>query len=59
MYIFTKKRKIKERLIKEISFGGGSVNDTILHLSNSKLPFGGKGFSGTGNYTNSLSKCRI
>jgi aldehyde dehydrogenase (NAD+) len=50
MYIFTRKRKIKERLIKEISFGGGSVNDTVLHLSNSKLPFGGKGFSGTGNY---------
>ena len=50
LYVFTKKRNIKERLIKEISFGGGTVNDTVLHLSNSKLPFGGKGFSGTGNY---------
>ncbi len=50
LYVFTKKNKIKKRLIKEISFGGGTVNDTILHLSNSKLPFGGKGFSGTGNY---------
>jgi len=50
LYVFTKNRKIKEKLIKEISFGGGSVNDTVLHLSNSKLPFGGKGFSGTGNY---------
>lgn len=50
LYVFTKKRKLKEKLIREISFGGGSVNDTILHLSNSKLPFGGKGFSGTGNY---------
>ncbi len=50
LYVFTKKRKIKKRLIKEISFGGGTINDTILHLSNSKLPFGGKGFSGTGNY---------
>ncbi len=50
LYVFTKKRKLKEKLIKEISFGGGSVNDTILHLSNSKLPFGGKGYSGTGNY---------
>lgn len=50
LYVFTRNRKIKEKLIKEISFGGGSVNDTILHLSNSKLPFGGKGFSGTGNY---------
>lgn len=50
LYVFTKKSKMKDRLIKEISFGGGSVNDTILHLSNSKLPFGGRGFSGTGNY---------
>lgn len=50
LYVFTNKNKIKKRLIKEISFGGGTVNDTILHLSNSKLPFGGKGFSGTGNY---------
>ncbi len=50
LYVFSNKNKIKQRLIKEISFGGGTVNDTILHLSNSKLPFGGKGFSGTGNY---------
>ena len=50
LYVFTKKRKIKEKLIREISFGGGSVNDTVLHLANTKLPFGGKGFSGTGNY---------
>lgn len=50
LYVFTKNRKIKEKLIREISFGGGSVNDTVLHLANSKLPFGGKGFSGTGNY---------
>jgi len=50
LYVFTKKRKLKEKLIKEISFGGGTINDTILHLSNSKLPFGGKGFSGTGDY---------
>jgi len=50
LYVFTKKRKLKEKLIREISFGGGTINDTILHLSNSKLPFGGKGFSGTGDY---------
>lgn len=50
LYIFTKQQNIKEKLIREISFGGGSVNDTVLHLANSKLPFGGKGFSGTGNY---------
>ena len=50
LYVFTKTSKIKKRLIREISFGGGAINDTVLHLSNSRLPFGGKGFSGTGNY---------
>jgi aldehyde dehydrogenase (NAD+) len=50
LYVFTRTSKIKKRLIREISFGGGTINDTILHLSNSRLPFGGKGFSGTGNY---------
>ena len=50
LYVFTKTNKIKKRIIREISFGGGAINDTVLHLSNSRLPFGGKGFSGTGNY---------
>ena len=33
-----------------ISFGGGCINDVVMHLSNDHLPFGGVGNSGIGNY---------
>jgi aldehyde dehydrogenase (NAD+) len=36
--------------MREISFGGGCVNDCILHIANVKLPFGGVGQSGIGAY---------
>ena len=49
-YIFTGESSVKTRIIDEISFGGGAVNDTIMHIVNSKLPFGGVGNSGIGNY---------
>lgn len=49
-YVFTNKKQIKERIISEISFGGGAINDTIMHITNSNLPFGGVGNSGIGNY---------
>lgn len=49
-YIYSKNKKKVNRLIKEISFGGGAVNDSLMHLANSNLPFGGVGHSGMGNY---------
>ncbi len=49
-YIFTNNNKIKNKILKEISFGGGAVNDAIMHIANSKLPFGGVGNSGIGSY---------
>lgn len=49
-YIFTSDARIKQRILNEISFGGGAVNDAIMHVSNSHLPFGGVGESGTGSY---------
>ena len=49
-YLFTKDSGIKQRVMRELSFGGGAINDTIMHLTNSKLPFGGVGSSGIGNY---------
>jgi len=49
-YIYSKNRKIIDKLLKEISFGGGAVNDSLMHLSNSNLPFGGVGLSGIGSY---------
>lgn len=49
-YIYSKNRKTINKLLKEISFGGGAVNDSLMHLSNSNLPFGGVGLSGIGSY---------
>lgn len=49
-YIFSKNQQITDRLLTEISFGGGAVNDALMHLSNPYLPFGGVGNSGIGSY---------
>ncbi len=49
-YLFTGNKKQAHRLFNELSFGGGAVNDTIMHITNSKLPFGGVGNSGIGSY---------
>jgi aldehyde dehydrogenase (NAD+) len=49
-YIFSNDKVLQEKLLNEISFGGGAVNDTLMHISNSHLPFGGVGSSGTGTY---------
>ena len=50
LYVFTNSRKTEKRFIKETSFGGGCVNDTIMHISNEALGFGGVGHSGMGAY---------
>ena len=50
LYLFTADDTIKEKVLSEISFGGGCVNDAVMHISNSGLPFGGVGDSGIGNY---------
>ncbi|MBK6539588.1 MAG: aldehyde dehydrogenase [Ignavibacteria bacterium] len=49
-YIFTSDQSIKNKILNEISFGGGAVNEAIMHMTNSKLPFGGVGESGMGSY---------
>jgi aldehyde dehydrogenase (NAD+) len=50
LYIFTNSSKTKKKIIREISFGGGAVNETVTHFANHNLPFGGVGSSGMGNY---------
>ena len=50
LYLFTHSEDTERRIMEEISFGGGSVNDTIVHLVNHGLPFGGVGNSGMGRY---------
>lgn len=49
-YIFTKNPKVEKRLLAKLSFGGGCVNDTIIHLTSKRLAFGGVGESGMGSY---------
>lgn len=50
LYIFTSDRQTEERFLKEVPFGGGCVNDTIIHLATSNMGFGGVGNSGMGSY---------
>lgn len=50
LYLFTGNNKMKNKILNELSFGGGGVNETIMHITNSKLPFGGVGQSGLGSY---------
>lgn len=50
LYIFGKNSKVHTRILNEISFGGGCINDVIMHICNSHLPFGGVGDSGMGSY---------
>ena len=50
LYLFTRSQAVQERILKKIPFGGGCVNDTVIHLASSALPFGGVGQSGMGQY---------
>lgn len=49
-YFFTSSRRKEKWLLSRTSSGGGCVNDTVVHLTNPKLPFGGVGNSGMGAY---------
>ena len=50
LYLFTSSQNTKRRVLRTLSFGGGCVNDTIIHLASTRLPFGGVGESGMGSY---------
>lgn len=50
LYLFSNSSAIQRKVLNEVSFGGGAINDVIMHLANSNLPFGGVGNSGMGNY---------
>jgi len=49
-YTFTSSKKFKKKVLNELSFGGGTINDAVMHISNPNLPFGGVGASGMGSY---------
>lgn len=50
VYIFSKNKIIQQRVLKNIHFGGGCINDTIMHVASTTIPFGGVGNSGVGSY---------
>ncbi|MFC4220229.1 aldehyde dehydrogenase [Flagellimonas marina] len=49
-YLFSTNKRFQKRLLSQYSFGGGTINDTVVHISNKRLPFGGVGASGIGGY---------
>lgn len=55
LYVFTEDRKFARKISTQFSFGGGCVNDTVIHFANKRLPFGGVGHSGMGAYHGKLS----
>lgn len=55
LYVFTENKSFSRKIIQKYSFGGGCINDTMVHFANKRLPFGGVGHSGIGAYHGSLS----
>lgn len=49
-YLFTNDKAVEKHFLKYVSFGGGCINDTIVHLATSEMGFGGVGNSGMGSY---------
>ncbi|MFT0715649.1 aldehyde dehydrogenase [Flagellimonas lutimaris] len=49
-YVFSNNKKFQKRMMRQYSFGGGTINDVVVHISNKDLPFGGVGQSGIGGY---------
>jgi aldehyde dehydrogenase (NAD+) len=50
LYVFTERNHFANDVMNQFSFGGGCINDTIMHIANKQLPFGGVGYSGMGAY---------
>jgi len=49
-YVFTSTKEKEKKWLQSVAFGGGCVNNASWHLTNHNLPFGGRGFSGSGRY---------
>lgn len=55
LYLFTTDKKAENKVLRRLSFGGGCVNDTVVHLTSPYMGFGGVGCSGMGSYHGKLS----
>ncbi|MFS4415226.1 aldehyde dehydrogenase [Maribacter sp. 2307ULW6-5] len=49
-YVFSTRKSFQKKIIENHSFGGGAINDTVIQITNKRLPFGGVGNSGIGAY---------
>jgi aldehyde dehydrogenase (NAD+) len=54
LYIFSEDKPFIKEVLDKYTFGGGCVNDTLIHFANKRLPFGGVGHSGIGAYHGKL-----
>lgn len=50
LYVYAEDKNVQQYFTSKIRFGGGCINNGIIHLGNPHLPFGGVGYSGTGQY---------
>ena len=50
LYLFSQDRQVQQQFLRRATFGGGCINDTIIHLATSRMGFGGVGNSGMGSY---------
>lgn len=50
LYVFSMNKKFVKRVVRELGFGGGCINDVVIHLATPYMPFGGFGESGLGQY---------
>lgn len=55
LYLFSEDKREHTDIVRNIRFGGGCINDTLMHLANPHLPFGGVGASGMGGYHGKFS----
>lgn len=55
LYLFSADNALQKRILQDVSFGGGCINDTVIHLATPHMGFGGVGESGMGAYHGKLS----
>ena len=55
LYIYTKNKKFKDKILANTNFGGAMINESVLYYLHPEVPFGGKGESGLGNYSGKYS----
>jgi aldehyde dehydrogenase (NAD+) len=55
LYVFTNNKEVEQLYLHKVQFGGGCINNTLVHLANAELPFGGVGNSGVGAYHGKFS----